>query len=91
MVNQEEYKQNHPNYSLFLNLLTLLGCIGNRVFFVVVVVINWDNLEPDKCCAILNSTETYIYLSLKEFESNQFRTVLSYNICISCNLYLDIG
>lgn len=90
MVNQEEYKQNHPSYSLFLNLLALLGCMGNHIFFVV-VVINWDNLEPDKCCTIFNSTETYIYLSFKKFESYQFRTILSYNVCISCSLYLGIG
>ena len=78
-INEEEYKQGHPNYRLSLNGLGLLGCTGNQAFSFFLfsflfffLVINWESLGPDRYCADFNTTESCIYLSLKKLKRWEF-------------------
>lgn len=92
MVIQEEYKKSYPNYSPFLNVLGLLGHMGNHAFFVI----NWDSLGPERCCAHLNTTKICIYHSpknLRDGSSGYFLYCrLSYvKFMLYICLYSDMG
>ena len=76
VIIQEEYKQSHPNYSLFLNVLGLLGHMGNHAFFVI----KWDSLGPKRCCAHLNATKICIYHSLKNLRDGSSGCFLYYRL-----------